>query len=373
MRVFHRWAAMQEIELKCQIPAANLAALRADLQTVGQSPGATLTQQRLQARYFDTPSRHLAHARAALRLRREGDVWVQTLKALSTTPGATHLHRLEHNAEVIDAADGGVPALHLARHLHTPAGEALAAALGVTLEAFEMHAKAGETLGLAPTFETDIHRTQATVMHQGACIELALDEGEVRASGRVLVLCELEMELRSGSVAALIDLAQHWAQAHGLWLDVRSKAERGERLARGEALPVARPISRPVLPPDGPTPAALRQAVAGVLNPLLALGSVVADPTLTAQLTPEHLRHWHRGLGLLHQALAQAAEPALVGGSGSGPAGLSAAWAESLMLLLAPLDAAGPQDAALWARAARSGRTQQLMLALLGWVASGRD
>lgn len=373
MRVFHRWAVMQEIELKCQIPAASLAALRTHLQTIGQRDGATLTQQRLQARYFDTPARALAQARAALRLRREGDTWVQTLKALATAPGATHLHRLEHNAEVSAGADGAVPALHLARHLHTPAAEALAAALGIAPEAFQIHAEAGETLGLAPTFETDIHRTQATVMHQGACIELALDEGEVRANGRVQVLCELEMELRSGSVAALIDLAQHWAQTHGLWLDVRSKAERGERLARGEGLPLARPLARPVLPSDGPTPAALRQAVAGVLNPLLALGSVVADPALTAQLTPEHLRHWHRGLGLLHQALAQAAEPALVGGSGPGPAGLSAAWAESLMLLLAPLDAAGLQDAALWARAARSGRTQQLMLALLGWVASGRD
>jgi triphosphatase len=361
---------MQEIELKCQIPAAHLAALRADLQAVGQNPGATLTQQRLQARYFDTPSRHLAQARAALRLRREGDAWVQTLKALATTPGATHLHRLEHNAEVGDASDGCVPALHLGRHLHTPAADALAAALNVTPAVFQAHAQAGETLDLAPTFETDIHRTQATLMHQGACIELALDEGEVRADGRVLVLCELEMELRSGPVAALIDWAQHWVQTHGLWLDVRSKAERGERLARAEGLPLARPIARPVLPPDGPTPVALRHAVAEVVNPLLALGSVVADPALTAQLTPEHLRHWHRGLGLLHQALAQAAEPALVGGSGPGPAGLSAAWAESLMLLLAPLDAAGPQNPALWARAARSARAQHLMLALLGWLAA---
>jgi hypothetical protein len=185
-----------------------------------------------------------------------------------------------------------------------------------------------------------------------------------------LALCELELELCGGPVAALIAQTKTWVTQHGLWLDVRSKAERGERLARGELLAPVRPVPRPALNPDEPADVALRHAVAAVLNPLLALGSVVADPALTAQLTPEHLRHWHRGLGLLHQALAQAAEPALAGLTGPAPAGLQPAWAESLMLLLAPLDAAGPSDAALWSRAARSERCQHLMLDVLGWLAA---
>ncbi len=388
---------MQEIELKCQIPAAALEAVRAQVLAAGQASGASLLTQRLQARYFDTPSRQLAQARAALRLRREGDVWVQTLKALATSPGATHLHRLEHNAPVLVGVVGGelggelggaptdagtavsadeVPALHLGRHLGTPAGAALAAALGVPLAEFEARALAGDVLGLAPTFETDIARTQATISAgepltaHAARIELALDEGEVRAAGRIQTLSELELELCAGPVAALIAEAKTWVAQHGLWLDVRSKAERGERLARGELLPAPQPVPRPTLRADAPPAQALREAVAAVLNPLLALGSVVADPALTAQLTPEHLRHWHRGLGLLHQALAQAAEPALVGLDAAPPAGLQAQWAQELMLLLAPLDAAGPSNAALWARAARSERCQQVLLDVLGWLAA---
>jgi triphosphatase len=395
---------VQEIELKCQIPAAALEAVRAQVLAAGQATGASWLTQRLQARYFDTPSRQLAQARAALRLRREGNVWVQTLKALATNPGATHLHRLEHNAPVLagelgaalgsglggglggglgESTDAGtavsadeVPALHLGRHLGTPAGAALAAALGVPLAEFEARALAGDTLGLAPTFETDIGRTQATISAgepltaHAARIELALDEGEVRAAGRIQTLSELELELCAGPVAALIAQAKTWVAQHGLWLDVRSKAERGERLARGELLPAPQPVPRPTLRADAPPAQALREAVAAVLNPLLALGSVVADPALTAQLTPEHLRHWHRGLGLLHQALAQAAEPALVGLDAAPPAGLQASWAPELLLLLAPLDAAGPSNVALWARTARSARCQLLLLEVLGWVAA---
>ena len=98
-------------------------------------------------------------------------------------------------------------------------------------------------------------------------------------------MSELELELCAGPVAALIAQTQAWVTQHGLWLDVRSKAERGERLARGELLAAAQPVPRPALNPNEPAEVALRHAVAAVLNPLLALGSVIADPALTAQLS----------------------------------------------------------------------------------------
>ncbi|HEY1391812.1 MAG TPA: CHAD domain-containing protein, partial [Methylibium sp.] len=44
---------------------------------------------------------------------------------------------------------------------------------------------------------------------------------------------ELEIELVSGSPLALVDVAGRLIGKHGLWLDIRSKAERGDRLARG--------------------------------------------------------------------------------------------------------------------------------------------
>ena len=105
-----------EIELKFRIPPGRLAALRRAVATI------TAQVQPLAAAYFDTPGEHLAAARMALRLRREGDAWVQTLKA----EGAGPLQRLEHNAPVVaPTGDTDRPALDIARHDGTAAGAAL--------------------------------------------------------------------------------------------------------------------------------------------------------------------------------------------------------------------------------------------------------
>ena len=52
-------------------------------------------------------------------------------------------------------------------------------------------------------------------------------------------MCELEIELLRGSPSAVATVASRWVARHGLWLEVRSKAERGERLAQD-------PVNQPV-------------------------------------------------------------------------------------------------------------------------------
>jgi triphosphatase len=195
-----------ETELKFQIPPAARAAVRAEVEAAGGQP------LRLQARYFDTADRALAGAGMALRLRREGDAWVQTLKGR----GDGVMQRLEHEVRL---PPGAAAQLDLARHDDTPAGAALRRALGER--------------ALAPTFETDVHRTVLRQRQADAEIELALDQGVLRAGADEAPLCELEYELLQGPVDALLALAGEGVLRHGLWLDVRSKAERGERLARG--------------------------------------------------------------------------------------------------------------------------------------------
>ena len=343
---------MVEIELKFQLPASALPAIRAEVMAAGGQV------QSLRAAYLDTPERHLAAARAALRLRQEGEQWVQTLKA----QGASAMHRLEHNAPCEPGAGGGRPLLGLSRHLDTPAAQALARALGLGDAEFEATARAGGTAGLALTFETDIRRTLARVGKAGSVVELALDEGVIRAEpARSLPVCELEMELCEGEVAGLVALAGSWVQRHGLWLDVRSKAERGECLARGVTCSAAVPPQPASLALDA-TPEACRQAIQRALQPVLANGSVLADQALAGQPLQDHLRLWHRGLGLLHKLLGQAQ----LAGSG-----LDAAWAEALMALLAPLDAGAGPTPATAGRTARGPAFNQLMLALLGWTARG--
>ncbi len=190
-----------ETELKFQIPPAARAAVRAEVEAAGGQP------LRLQARDFDTADRAQAGAGMALRLRREGEAWVQTLKGR----GDGVMQRLEH--EVV--LDAGEPRLDPSRHDGTPAGAAL------------------RERALAPTVETDVHRTVLRLRQADAEIELALDQGVLRAGADEAPLCELEYELLQGPVDALLALAGEGVLRHGLWLDVRSKAERGERLACG--------------------------------------------------------------------------------------------------------------------------------------------
>ncbi len=267
----------QEIELKFQIPAARLAALRRALATRSAAVSA------LKAAYFDTEGAHLARARMALRLRQEQGVWVQTLKA----EGADALHRLEHNV-TLPTADR--PALDTGRHHGDAAGERLRRLL----------AKAGRP-PLREVYATDIQRTHRVLRSGGARIELALDEGCILAAGRKLPVCEIEFELLDGDAQAMLSLAARWVERFGLVLDLRSKSERGHWLAAGQALPPPAaggrcpPLARPTVP------AMLAQA----LGPVLAQASAWASDPVDAADVPsaEHLHQLRVGLRRLRSLL----------------------------------------------------------------------
>lgn len=243
---------MQEIELKFQVPPEARARLTEALS------GADTRTTRLRARYFDTTDRLLARSAFALRLRQEGDGWVQTLKGR----GDGLMARLEHNAPLGTDTGAAAPALSLERHAGTPAGAALIALLD----------RAGRTpADLVLQFSTDITRTHAEVQAEGAVVELALDVGQIEGGGQTLPVWEIEFELVSGSAEGLLSLAYLWTEAFGLWLDPRSKAERGDRLARqrthGE-VPAIRPVEAG-LP--------WSRQVAAALVPVLALVGDVAE------------------------------------------------------------------------------------------------
>lgn len=240
-----------EIELKFQVPAARRAGL---LQAVAT---ARVQRTRLRAEYADTPDRRLAAAGLVLRLRLEGKQWVQTLKGR----GDGLLRRLED--EVPLPAQRGVPRLDPARHAGTPAGAALLAAL----------AGGGP---LQPLYRTDIQRLHRRVRHAGATIEIAYDRGRILAGGRVARVDEVEFELVRGPAAALPALAARWVVRHGLWWDVRTKSERGQRLALGEALAAAA-WPAPALLPVRAHGAERRTALAAGLAQAMPLVAELAD------------------------------------------------------------------------------------------------
>lgn len=111
-----------ETELKFQVPPEHRAAL---LQAVAT---ASATTTRLQAVYADTADQRLAAAGLALRLRKEGRRWVQTLKGRADGPGGL-MQRLEHEVPLPGFAGGAEPALDPSRHAGTPVGERLLALL----------------------------------------------------------------------------------------------------------------------------------------------------------------------------------------------------------------------------------------------------
>ena len=64
---------------------------------------------------------------------------------------------------------------------------------------------------LQPVFRTRVRRTQWIIERADATIEVALDIGEISAQGERAALrepiCEVELELKRGEPAALLDLA----------------------------------------------------------------------------------------------------------------------------------------------------------------------
>jgi triphosphatase len=262
---------MQEIELKFQIPEDTLAAVRAELARINQGQN---TDLRLRASYFDTPDRHLASARMALRVRQEGDEWVQTLKA----GGSNTMMRLEDNRPTKAVAKGHAIQPDLGLHLGGQTQEALERVLRWSPE----HDPSGQQTGLVELYGTDMVRTRAQITvapgtPDEGVVELALDIGHIHAGALQVLVRELEIESISGSPMAVILAGRDWVQRHGLWLDTQTKAHRGDRLARQAA--------------------ALQQSIKGLLLPYSACATHVtlAHP---ARITPDASleQAWRAGL-----------------------------------------------------------------------------
>jgi triphosphatase len=268
--------AAMEIELKFQIPAAALPALQAALRR------GRLHRTTLRARYFDTADGRLAAHAIALRQRREGRRWVQTLKAVD----ADFATRLEHDVALGSMA-AQPPALDLARHDGTAAGRRLRDVLG--------------DAPLVERFETDIRRTHRLLRAPGGLVEVALDEGVIRTGDRRHPVCELEFELKSGRVEALHTLALAWSQRHGLWLDAVPKSGRGRLLADGLEYEPPATASKLVLAPGIGGAALLRATIRAALQPVV----VNAGELAAGSGDPEHVHQLRVGLRRLRTVLRE--------------------------------------------------------------------
>lgn len=219
-------AMMNEFELKLVFPIEKFP----ELEKLVISKGG-VRRRRLQAFYFDTDYFTLANSSIALRIRKEGRSWVQTLKA-STSSG---FERLEHNV-TLNHTGTGVPVLNLQLHADHPAFNAVTKVL---------QKEKLDPSALRVRYQTDIWRRAALVRARGALLEYALDSGEIRAYQKdglekIVSVAELEIELKSGDESVVINHAKSLVRRYGLCVDTRSKAQRGYLAANG--MVGARPV-----------------------------------------------------------------------------------------------------------------------------------
>jgi inorganic triphosphatase YgiF len=213
----------QEIEIKLTIDAAQLDRILAHPLVTRYSGGTRLHLELLNT-YYDTPALALYHHRMALRVRRVGDRFVQTLK----TRGESRNGLSRRGEWEWPLPDKALRPELIPRELWPPGMEV------------QLHQ-------IAPVFITDFNRILSRITlpenllgsgQPAACIELALDRGKVWVTGPKVSLsetiAEIEMELKHGEVATL--QAFSLAVCSGLPVspcDV-SKAERGYRLLAPE-------------------------------------------------------------------------------------------------------------------------------------------
>jgi len=202
-----------EVEIKLALDPAGVGRLARHRQLAGVPSEA----RRMHSVYLDTPDWDLMTRGVALRVRRAGRQWLQTLKVATESVGALS-RRPEWEVPL--------PRGHHDLGCFPPDAQALMAKL------------ADEGLDwstVAPVFVTDFRRKAWTLQWGESVREWALDQGEIGAITRegrqTLPLCEVEIELKSGPGEGLFDLALALAKDLPLGLEPRSKAARGYALA----------------------------------------------------------------------------------------------------------------------------------------------
>ena len=199
-----------ETELKLRIDPGQLPRLKRH-ELLKSLSASRPVARRLQNIYYDTPKLDLHGSGMALRLRRAGGQWLQTLKGGGSVHAGLH-SRDEWEVPVTRAA------LDFSATQAVDWDRLLRPSLRKRLE---------------PVFVTDFARNSRMLDFQGAQIELCIDSGEVRTEQRNAPICELELELKSGEPRTLFELALAILEIVPFELESVSKAEQGYRLLAG--------------------------------------------------------------------------------------------------------------------------------------------
>ena len=194
-----------ETELKLALaPDAIRALRRHPLVTGAEKLG---NAQTLINTYFDTPELALNKARIAVRTRKQGNTWLQTIKCAANSVGGLS-SRPEWEQPFSGEFDFS--------HVDAPAVRKRLDALAGEIQPLFTTTFKRETRRLTPTPEVEIL--------------MMIDQGQIDAGERQDTISEVELELVRGTAQDLFAIAGALAERVALMPTDRSKAERGYRL-----------------------------------------------------------------------------------------------------------------------------------------------
>ena len=210
----------KETEIKLRVSPESLATLREHPVLAERCVGSWQTRELLN-RYYDTADFALANGQVALRIRRDGEQLIQTLKS----KGASVAGLSERNEFDWQLKSNRLVLSHLDDSCWPESLREL------------------DKKQLKAVFSTDFKRQFAELRWQregvDTVVEVALDQGLVVAGDKQEDICEMELELRQGDPAALLELALELAADVALMPCDISKAERGYRLFDANSFNVA--------------------------------------------------------------------------------------------------------------------------------------
>lgn len=199
-----------EIELKIMLDEQNIAPVSEWLakQHILDERETTLGNT-----YFDTPEQYFAKHQMGFRVRVKNHRYEMTLKTKGEIVGGLHIR----------------PEYNLPLENEKPDFKRLVSHFNLQIEDAEQLAES-----LIPTFSTDFLRHQWLIEINQSQIEVVLDQGEVKNPFGSEKICELEFELKIGTLADIFQLIEQMPKLNGMWLSSLSKAQRGYIVGRPE-------------------------------------------------------------------------------------------------------------------------------------------
>jgi triphosphatase len=225
----------RELEIKLELTARQARRLGAKL-AAGDGEQCVAT---LRSIYFDTSQWALREKGLALRIRRVGDTWVQTVKLARAKPFKSSSGRVhQHGAISGSAISAGVS--------NPVELEAEVASCDPDIDAIadkKLRNKISKLAAASPlvvVFETIVERTsQRLTTPTGETMEVVLDLGTIEAGARQEKVREAEIEWLGGSPAGLLTAIPEVVGDGPLRPAALSKADRGFRLLGESTRPPA--------------------------------------------------------------------------------------------------------------------------------------